>query len=151
VFSENSVSSAWLFYEMQITEFRTQHSMSDSQAVTDYLTSEDIQPQQIHNQMTFMYGNSAPSYAIVTHWVAKFCWGRINFEDEPQSEYPPEAVREKYRVAENVILQNCQNSVTADIMGINNRSAKTILHEHLFIKNWFKNLCMTVPVCLTRK
>jgi len=40
-------------------------------AVIGFLTSKNVQPQQIHSRMTAVYGNDVPSYAMVNRWAAE--------------------------------------------------------------------------------
>jgi len=63
-------------------------------AVIEFLTLENIPPQQIHNRMTVVHGECAPSYATVKRWAAEFRQGR-NSQDEPQSGRPSVAVCEE--------------------------------------------------------
>jgi len=76
-------------------------------AVIEFLTLENVPPQQIHNRMTVVYSEYAPSYATVKRWASEFRQGRISLEDEPRSGRPPEAVcEENCRAVENTVLQN---------------------------------------------
>ena len=52
-------------------------------AVIEFLTLENVQPQQIHNQMIVVYGEDAPSYATVKRWAADFRRGRTSLKDDP--------------------------------------------------------------------
>jgi len=107
-------------------------------AVIEFLTLENVPPQQIHNQMTVVYGECAPSYAMVKHWAAEFRQDRNSLEDEPRSRRPSEAVCEENCCAiENTVLQNRRVNVQliADAVGISTGSVKTILREHLLIRN----------------
>ena len=61
-------------------------------AVIEFSTLENVQPQQIHSHMTVVYGEDAPTYAMVKCWAAEFPRGRRSLEDEPRSERPSEAV-----------------------------------------------------------
>jgi len=86
--------------------------MSDSnkiryRAVIEFLTLENVQPQQIHNRMIVVYGDQAPSYATVKRWAAEFRRGRTSLEDEPRSGRPSDAVcEENCHAVENIVLQN---------------------------------------------
>ena len=53
-------------------------------AVIEFLTLENVQPQQIHSRMTVEYGEDAPSYAMVKRWAAEFHRGRRSLEDKPR-------------------------------------------------------------------
>ena len=70
VFCKNFTSSACLLYEIQLFELSLYHIMPDFKkiryrAVIEFLTLENIQPQQIHNRMIVVYGEDVPSYATV--------------------------------------------------------------------------------------
>ena len=93
MFPENFMSSACLFYAIQFIEVSWSHSMSDFnkiryRAVIEFLTLENVQPQQIHNRMIVVYGENAPSYATVKRWAAEFRRGRTSLEDDPRSGRP---------------------------------------------------------------
>ena len=75
-------------------------------AVIEFLTLENVPPQQIHNRMTVVYGECAPSHAMVKRWAAEFRQGRSSLEDEPQSGRPSEAVcEENCRAVDNTVLK----------------------------------------------
>jgi len=119
--------------------------------VIEFLTLENVQPQQIHNRMVVVYGENAPSYATVKRWAAEFRRGRTSLEDDPQSGRPSDAVcEENCHAVENIVMQNSRVNVhqIADTMGISTCSVKTILHEHLFMT---KVCARWGPECLTRK
>jgi len=85
----------------------TDFSKIHYRAVIEFLTLENVPPQQIHNRMTVLYVESAPSYATVKHWAAEFRHGRNSLVDEPRSERPSEAVcEENCRAVDNTVLQN---------------------------------------------
>ena len=120
-------------------------------AVIEFLTLENVPLQQMHNRMTVVYGECAPSYATVKHWTAEFRQGRNSLEDEPRSGRPPEAVcEENCRAVENTVLQNRRVSVQliADAVGISTGSVKTILREHLLMR---KVCACWVPRMLDQK
>ena len=117
-------------------------------AVIEFLTLENVSPQQIHNRMTVVYGECAPSYATVKRWAAEIRQGRNSLEVEPWSGRPPEAVcEENCRAVENTVLQNRQFNVQL-IAGISTGSVKTTLHEHLLMR---KSVHAGCRECLTRK
>ena len=97
-------------------------------ALIEFLTLENVQPQQIHNRMTVVYAECAPSYAMVKRWAAEFRQGRNSLEDESWSGRPSEAVcEENCRAVENTVLQNRRGNVQliADAVGISTGSVKT--------------------------
>jgi len=99
-------------------------------AVMEFLTLENVPPQQIHNRMTVVYGECAPSYASVKRWAAEFRQGRSSLEDDPRSGRPSEAVcEENCRAVENTVLQNRRVNVQliTDAVCIRTGSVKTIL------------------------
>ena len=143
VYFKHCMSSACLFHGTQCIENSWLRRMTDFnniryRAVIEFLTLENVQPQQIHNRMTvvYMYNEDVPSYATIKRCAADFCWGRTSLEVEPGSECPSEAVsKENCHAVENIVLQNYQVSVQliADTVGISACSVKTILGEHLLM------------------
>jgi len=90
-------------------------------AVIEFLTLENVQPQQIHNRMIIVYGEDAPSYATVKRWAVEFRRGRTSLEDDPRSGRPSDAVcEENCHAVENIVLQNRRVNVhqIADSVGI---------------------------------
>ena len=120
-------------------------------AVIEFLTLENIQPQQIHNRMVVVYGEDAPSYATVKRSAAAFRRGRTSLADDPRSGRPSDAVcEENCDAVENIVLQNRRVNVhqIAETVGISTGSVSTILHEHLLMT---KVCARWVPECLIRK
>ena len=52
-------------------------------AVIRYLYLKGKTGQEIHCELTYVYGSSAPSYAQVKFWVEEFKHSRTSLEDEP--------------------------------------------------------------------
>ena len=76
-------------------------------AVIEFLTLENVQPQEIHVRMSNVYGTEAPSYATVKRWAAEFRRGRISLEDEPRTGRPIEAVTEENcRAVKSMVMLN---------------------------------------------
>jgi len=101
--------------------------------------------------MTVVYGECAPSHAMVKRWAAEFRQGRNSLEDEPWLGCPSEAVcEENCRATENTVLQNHGVNVQliADAVGISTGSVKTILHKHLLMRKVCAGL---VPQMLDQK
>jgi len=73
-------------------------------AMIEFLTLENVPPQQIHNRMTVVYGECAPSYAMVKRWAAEFRQGRISLKVQPRLGRPYEALcEENCRAVENTV------------------------------------------------
>ena len=68
-------------------------------AVTEFLTLENVPLQQIHNGMTVVYGECAPSYATVKRWAAEFRQGRRALKMSPGRD-----VRLKLSAKKTVVL-----------------------------------------------
>lgn len=66
-------------------------SKCEYRAVIKFLTLEKRSANNIYERLTNVYGDSAPSYATVTRWVAEFKRGRTSLEDDPRAGRPVEA------------------------------------------------------------
>ena len=64
-------------------------------AVIWYLHLKGKTGQEIHCEMTNVYGSSAPSYAQVKFWVGEFKHSRTSLEDETRSGRPSDATNEE--------------------------------------------------------
>ena len=64
-------------------------------AVIRYLYLKGKTGQEIHCELTNVYGSSAPSYAQVKFWVGEFKRSRMSLEDKTRSGRPSDATDEK--------------------------------------------------------
>ena len=60
-----------------------------------YLYLKGKTGQEIHCELTNVYGSSAPSYAQVKFWVGEFKRSRTSLEDETRSGRPSDATDEE--------------------------------------------------------
>ena len=49
----------------------------------------------IHAELVYVYGSSAPSYSQVKFWVGEFKRGRTSLEDEARSGHPVDVIDEE--------------------------------------------------------
>jgi len=65
------MSSACLPYQILYIKIAgcTQNALS---SVIEFLTLENVQPQQIYKRITVVYGEDVLSYPLVTQWAAEF-------------------------------------------------------------------------------
>ena len=63
--------------------------------VIRYLYLKGKTGQEIHCELTNVYGSSAPSYAQVKFWVGEFKSSRMSLEDETRSGCPSDAIDEE--------------------------------------------------------
>ena len=64
-------------------------------AVIRYLYLKGQTGQEIHCELTNVYGSSAPLYAQVKFWVGEFKHSRTSLEDETRSGHPSDATDEE--------------------------------------------------------
>ena len=70
-------------------------SKVEYRAVSRYLYLKEKTGQEIHCELTSVYGSSAPSYAQVKFWVGEFKHSRTSLEDETRSGRPSDATDEE--------------------------------------------------------
>ena len=70
-------------------------SKVEYRAVNQYLYLKGKTSQEIHCELTNVYGSSAPSYAQVKFWVGEFKCSRTSVEDETKSGRPSDATNEE--------------------------------------------------------
>ncbi|XP_071084262.1 histone-lysine N-methyltransferase SETMAR-like [Haliotis cracherodii] len=70
-------------------------SKVEYRAVIRYLYLKGKPGKEIHDELSDVYDDSAPSYAQVKFWVAEFKRGRVNLEDEPRPGRPVEVTNDQ--------------------------------------------------------
>ena len=90
--------------------------------------------QEIHYELTNVYGSSAPSYAQVKFWIGEFRRGRTSLEDETRSGRPSDATDEEmYNKVRDLVYSDRRVKVEeiANALHISHGSVSTILHDRL--------------------
>ena len=92
--------------------------------------------QEIHCELTNVYGSSAPSYAQVKFWIGEFKRGRTSLEDKTRSGRPSDATDEEMcNVVRDLVYFNKRVKVeeiaNALHTCISHGSVSTILHDRL--------------------
>ena len=103
-------------------------------AVIQYLYLKGKTDQEIHCELTNVYGSSAPSYAQVKFWVGEFKRGRTSLEDETRSGRPSDATDEEMcKKVRDLVYSDRRVKVEeiANALHISHGSVSTILHDRL--------------------
>ena len=103
-------------------------------AVIRYLYLKGKTGQEIHCELTNVYGSSAPSYAQVKFWVTEFRRGRTSLEDETRSGCPSDATDEEIcnKVWDLVYSDRpVKVEEIVNALHISHGSVSTILHDCL--------------------
>ena len=110
---------------------------------------EGQSPSNIHERMTAVYGDSAPSRTMVFEWARRFKNRQLNIEDSPSSGRTISATDERtIRAVENLVIEDRRITIQAiaEILSISSGTAHSILHDHLHMTK----VCSTwVPYLLT--
>ena len=120
-------------------------------AVIKFLTLENRSANNIYERLTNVYGDSAPSYATVTRWVAEFKRGPTSLEDDPHAGQPAEATMDDCcHAVEMLVMRDRRLKVLqiAGEVGIWYVSALNILRDHLGLSKvcarWVPRLLTTI-------
>ena len=103
-------------------------------AVIWYLYLKGKTGQEIHCELTNVYGSSAPSYAQVKFWVGEFKHGRMSLEDETRSGGPSDATDEEMcNKVRDLVYSDKQVKVEeiVNALHISHGSVSKILHDRL--------------------
>ena len=105
--------------------------------------------QEIHCELTNVYGSSAPSYAQVKFWVGEFKRGRTSLEEETRSGRPSDATDEEMcNKVRDLVYSDRRVKVEeiANALHISHGSLSTILHDRLGMR---KLIACWVPKSLS--
>ena len=103
-------------------------------AVIRYLYLKGKTGQEIHCELTNVYGSSASSYAQVKFWVGEFKCSRMSLEDKNRSGRPSDATDEEMcNKVWDLVYSDRQLKVAeiAIALGFSHGSISTTLHDRL--------------------
>ena len=109
-------------------------SKAEYRAVIRYLYLKGKTGQEIHCELTNVYGSSVPSYAQVTFWVGEFKRSRTSLEDETRSGPPSDATDEEMcNKVRDLVYSDRRIKVeeTANALRISHGRVSTTLHDRL--------------------
>ena len=104
--------------------------------------------QEIHCELTNVYGSSAPLYAQVKFWVGEFKRSRTSSEDETRSGRPSDATDEEMcnKVRDLVYSdRRIQVEEIANALHISHASVSTTLHDRLGMHKLTARLGPKIP------
>ena len=107
-------------------------SKVEYRAVIRYLYLKGRTGKEIHSELAYVYGSSAPSYAQVKFWEGEFKHGRSSLEDEARSGCPLDATnKEMCKKVRDLVYSDRRIQVEeiAQALGISHGSVSTILHD----------------------
>ena len=103
-------------------------------AVIRYLYLKGKTGQEIHCELTNVYGSSAPLYAQVKFWVGEFKHSRTSLEDETRSGRPSDATDEEMCNQVRDLVYSDRRIKVEEIVNalhISHGSVSTTLHDRL--------------------
>ena len=106
----------------------------ERRSIIKFLDLEGQSPSNIHECMTTVYGDSAPSPTIVFEWTRRFKNKQLNIEDSPSSGRIISATGERtIRAIEDLVIENRRITIQAiaEILSISSGTVHGILHDHL--------------------
>ena len=109
-------------------------SKVEYRAVIRYLYLKGKTSQEIHCELTNVYGSSTPSYAQVKFWVGEFKCSRMSLEGKTMSGRPSDATNEEMcnKVRDLVYSdRRIQVEEIANALHISHGSVSTTLHDRL--------------------
>ena len=113
-------------------------SKDEYRAVIRYLYLKGKTGQEIHCELTNVYGSSTLSYAQVKFWVGEFKRSRTSLEDETRSGHPSDATDEEMcNKVQDLVYSDRRIKVEeiANALHISRGSVSTALHDCLGMHN----------------
>ena len=113
-------------------------SKFEYRALIWYLYLKGKTGQEIHCELTNVYGSSAPSYAQDKYWVGEFKRVRTSLEDETRSGPPSDATDEEMcNKVRDLVYSDRRVKVEeiANALHISYGSISTVLHDRLGMRN----------------
>ena len=123
----------------------------EHRSIIKFLDLEGQSPSNIHERMTAVYGDSAPSRTMVFEWGRRFKNRQLNIEDSPSSGRTIRTTDERtIRTVEDLIIEDRRITIQAiaETLSISNGTVHGILHDHLHMtkvcSTWVQHLLTPV-------
>ena len=116
----------------------------EHRSIIKFLDLEGQSPSNIHERMTAVYGDSAPSRTMVFEWARRFKNRQLNIEDSGRT---ISTTNERtIRTVEDLIIEDRRITIqaTAEILSISSGTIHGILHDYLHMTkvcSTFTNAC----------
>lgn len=124
-----------------------EHSREEFRVMIFYDFKRGLSEEESHNFLRLAFGDSAPSIDTVKRWFVKFRKGKEEFEDQPRSGRPREAVTPDNVERARLLIKECRNVTYEQIekaLGIGSAAAQKILHDQLgvrrLVSRWIPHL-----------
>ena len=91
-------------------------------------------PSNIHEGITVVYGDSAPSRTMIFQWARRFNNGQLNIKDRRRSGRTISATNQRtIKVRENLVVEDRRITIReiAETRSISSGTVHGILHHHL--------------------
>ena len=114
-----------------------QNQRIEYRAIIKFLSAQQQDSHQIHNQLVITYGDDAPSYSTVYRWNREFLRGRKSLEDDPRSGRPNDAATPANINRVRKLIEEDRHLTLESIGAIANLAKGTvhsILHDHLHMQ-----------------
>ena len=106
----------------------------ERRSIIKFLDLEGQSPSNIHERMTAVYGDSAPSRTMIFEWTCRFKNRQLNIEDSSSSGPTISTTGERaIRAVEDLVIEDRRITIqaTAEILSISSGTVHGILQDHL--------------------